>query len=103
MAKEELKRHVLSQVDSSASWIRETGAHSEESMIDDPGTAYVLPAKLMALTVVDLLWGDAGLALKIKSEFRPAMTKEEYFAMWGPRAGRYPALSIRGGLPSAEL
>ncbi len=57
-------------------------AHSEEFLIEDPETAYVLPAKLMALTVVDLLWGDAAAGRRVRSESRPAMTKDEYFAMW---------------------
>lgn len=57
-------------------------AHSEEFLIDDASSAYVLPAKLMAMTVVDVLWDDASLARKIKSEFKPPMTKDEYFAMW---------------------
>lgn len=62
-------------------------AHSEEFLIEDPETAYVLPAKLMALTVVDLLWGDADLGKRVKGEFHPAMTKEEYFTMWDRALG----------------
>jgi hypothetical protein len=33
----------------------------------------------MAFTVIDLLYDDAALAKKIKSEFKPLLTKEEYY------------------------
>ena len=56
--------------------------HSEEYVVDDPETAYVLPAKLLALTAIDLLWGDATLGKEITDEFEPLMTKEEYLDMW---------------------
>lgn len=65
-------------------------AHSETFMVEDPETAYVLPARLLALTVVDLLWGDAALACRMKEEFRPAMTKEEYFSMWDSALTKTP-------------
>lgn len=57
--------------------------HARDYMIVDPEMAYVVPAKAMAMTVIDLLFDDASLGLEIKAEFKPAMTKEEYLAMWG--------------------
>ena len=42
-------------------------AHSKDFKIVDPDMAYVIPAKAMALTVVDLLFDDAKLAKDIKA------------------------------------
>jgi len=50
--------------------------HSADFRMTDPETAYILPAKLLATTVVDLLSGDAGKG--IKNNFKPRMTREEY-------------------------
>ena len=33
--------------------------------------------------VIELLYGDASQAKKVKSEFKPVLTKEEYLRMWG--------------------
>ncbi|MBE3520372.1 MAG: amidohydrolase [Firmicutes bacterium] len=57
-------------------------AHSENFLVDDPETAYVLPAKLLAATVIDLLWDDASTGRRIVEEFRPALTREEYLSTW---------------------
>ncbi|MGI6620490.1 MAG: amidohydrolase [Bacillota bacterium] len=57
-------------------------AHSEEFVVDDPDTAYVLPAKLLALTAVDVLWDDAALGREIIDNFKPLMTKQEYMDVW---------------------
>ncbi len=62
-------------------------AHSEEYVIEDPETAYILPAKLLALTAVDLLWDEASLGKRIVSDFRPLLTKEEYMKMWEEMLG----------------
>lgn len=62
-------------------------AHSEEFVVDDPDTAYVLPAKIMALTAIDVLWGDASLGRQIIDNFEPLMTKEEYMDMWEQLTG----------------
>jgi len=43
--------------------------------------AYVVPAKLAAATVIDLLYDGAGEALKVKENFRPDFkNKEDYLA-----------------------
>lgn len=52
--------------------------HSAEFEIADKNTAYILPAKIMALTVIDLLFNGAEGALSVKNNFVPKMTKEEY-------------------------
>jgi amidohydrolase len=52
--------------------------HTRNFRITDPETAYILPAKIMALTVIDLLFDGAKKANEIIDNFEPAMTKEEY-------------------------
>ena len=54
--------------------------HAADFSVTDKWAAYVLPAKLMAMTVVDLLADGAEGALAVKREFIPKMTKEEYLA-----------------------
>lgn len=54
--------------------------HTREFSLVDPDLAYVLPAKLMAMTVYDLLSGGADLAKRVLSGFKPAMTKAQYLA-----------------------
>jgi len=53
--------------------------HANDFDIADEYAAYVVPAKLAAATVIDLLWDDARLAKQIKQDFKPAFAnKEEY-------------------------
>ena len=52
--------------------------HSTEFHVSDENAAYILPAKIMAVTAVRLLENGAKLGKKIKEEFTPIMTKEEY-------------------------
>jgi amidohydrolase len=56
--------------------------HSEDYIVTDPELAYIVPAKALALSAVDLLYDGAGEALRIKSEFKPRFTKETYLKMW---------------------
>ncbi|MBN2286293.1 MAG: amidohydrolase [Tissierellales bacterium] len=56
----------------------EGNLHTRNFRISNPETAYILPAKIMALTVVDLLFDGAKKANEIIENFKPAMTKEEY-------------------------
>ena len=56
----------------------EGSAHSEEFRIVDEEMAYLIPAKALAMTAVDLLW-DNGKALRdVKEQFQPRFTREEY-------------------------
>mgnify|MGYP004703652007 CR=1 FL=1 len=57
-------------------------AHARDYEMVDPDMAYVVPAKIMAMTVIDLLWDGATQGSRVLSEFKPTMTKESYFAMW---------------------
>jgi len=53
-------------------------AHAEAFCVSDKTTAYVLPAKIMAMTVIDLLYNKCEMAKEIISEFKPVLTKQEY-------------------------
>lgn len=57
-------------------------AHSKEFEIVDQEAAYILPAKAMAMTIIDLLSDDAREGLEIKDEFEPMYTKETYLQIW---------------------
>src|SRR5262249_55437908 len=52
--------------------------HGSDWAIEDRYMAYVLPAKLMAMTVIDLLAGGAAGAREILATSKPPMTKDEY-------------------------
>lgn len=54
--------------------------HTRDYKIVDEDLAYLVPAKAMALTVVDLLFDNAQEAKEILNNFKPVMTKEEYLA-----------------------
>ena len=52
--------------------------HGSDWEITDKYLAYILPAKLMAMTVIDLLGNGAVMAKEIIARDKPPMTKEEY-------------------------
>jgi metal-dependent amidase/aminoacylase/carboxypeptidase family protein len=54
--------------------------HGADFRITEPEHAYLSPAKLLAMTAIDLLWDDAAPARRIIGDFQPAMTKDEYLA-----------------------
>ena len=58
----------------------EGSLHGKEFRIADPEMACVIPAKVMAMTVVDLLCNKASLAKKVLKEFKPAMTRQQHDA-----------------------
>ena len=55
--------------------------HTNVFEVVDYDAAAVLPAKLMALCVVDLLMDGAAEMKRVKAAFKPALTKAEYLAM----------------------
>jgi len=60
-----------------------TGAgHSENYRIVDKQLTYIMPAKAMAMTIIDLFWDDAAEAKAIVAAHQPVYTKETYLAMW---------------------
>ncbi len=56
-------------------------AHSCDFAVSDEEFAYLIPAKLMAMTAIDLLSNGAAEALAVKNAF-PRKTPEEYRALW---------------------
>ena len=59
-----------------------TGAlHTEEFHPVDYNSACILPAKLFAMTVIDLLTDDAKQAEEVINNFTPLLTKEKYISM----------------------
>jgi amidohydrolase len=58
-----------------------TGAlHGRDFAVTDLDAACLLPAKAMAMSVAELLYGDAGAAKKIIEENKPLLTRNEYVA-----------------------
>ncbi len=53
--------------------------HAKEFAPADKTLAIINPAKVMAMTVIDLLYDGAAMAKEIKANFKPKLTKEEYF------------------------
>lgn len=56
--------------------------HTKDYEIIDPYVAYIVPAKAMAMTAIDLLANGAELGLKIKNEYKPLYNRETYLKMW---------------------
>jgi amidohydrolase len=54
--------------------------HGADFQITDPKVAYLGPAKALAMTAIDLLWGGAESAREIMSTTKPRMTSAEYLA-----------------------
>jgi metal-dependent amidase/aminoacylase/carboxypeptidase family protein len=54
--------------------------HGSDWRIVDRQLAYILPAKLMAMTIVDLLAEGASTARDVLAGFNAPMTKDEYLA-----------------------
>jgi metal-dependent amidase/aminoacylase/carboxypeptidase family protein len=55
--------------------------HTTDFTITDYEAAVILPAKLMAMCVVDLLAEGAGEAKRVKKEFQPRLTKAKYLEL----------------------
>ncbi|MBI2555584.1 MAG: amidohydrolase [Candidatus Rokubacteria bacterium] len=56
------------------------GHHAADFAIADPVLAYVMPAKVLALTALEVLWDGGALAREVLRSSKPRMTKEEYLA-----------------------
>jgi metal-dependent amidase/aminoacylase/carboxypeptidase family protein len=54
--------------------------HTASHTVADEEQAYIVPAKAMAMTAVDLLAEGARMADEILANFKPRMTKAEYLA-----------------------
>jgi amidohydrolase len=56
--------------------------HASDYVITDEELAYIVPAKILALTAVDLLANGAEQALAAVTNFKPIYTKDTYLKMW---------------------
>src|SRR5699024_10243161 len=54
--------------------------HSMDYEIIDEEYVYLEPAKVLAMTIIDLLFDNAKEAKNILENFTPALTKEEYLS-----------------------
>ena len=59
--------------------------HGIDYVIGDYEQGVILPAKAMAMTVIDLLSGDAERAKKVLADSPPKMTKKQYLALQDKR------------------
>ncbi|MCH7787719.1 MAG: peptidase dimerization domain-containing protein, partial [Chloroflexi bacterium] len=59
--------------------------HGTDYVIDDYEQAVINPAKAMAMSVIDLLYGDAEKGKEIIAKSQPNMTKEQYLALQDQR------------------
>ncbi len=69
--------HIMPAMEAQANGASGTG-HGADYAIADPDVAYVAPAKLAAMTLIDLLADGAKEANGIVERFEPAMAKEQY-------------------------
>ena len=54
--------------------------HGADYMIADPRFAYTGQAQVLAMTAIDLLYGDAEVAQEVLRGYKPPMTRAEYLA-----------------------
>ncbi|SFM29757.1 amidohydrolase [Pelosinus propionicus] len=52
--------------------------HSKEYVVADVHTAYIKSAQALAMTIIDLLYGDGEAAENILHDYKPLLTKEKY-------------------------
>ena len=60
--------------------------HSSEYIITDYESAVIVPAKIMAMVVIDLLANGATKAKEVKANHRPLMSKQSYVKFQRERA-----------------
>lgn len=71
--------HIMPAIEAQAQGCSGTG-HGADYQVCDPDVAYIAPAKLAAMTIIDLLAEGAAQAQRVISGYRAPMTKEEYLA-----------------------
>ncbi len=72
--------HVMPGIQPTISGFR-GAAHSKEFCVDDPEMAYIVPAQILLMTVVDLLKDNAAQAIAIRDAF-PRKNYAEYQETW---------------------
>ena len=58
------------------------GLHSKDYRVVDEKDAFIIPAKIMTATIIDLLYGNAEKAKQIIADSKPAMTRDEYLKLF---------------------
>jgi metal-dependent amidase/aminoacylase/carboxypeptidase family protein len=53
--------------------------HTKDFHLEDAELAYLIPAKAIAFTIIDLLLDGASKAQEVIRDYRPRMSREEYF------------------------
>jgi amidohydrolase len=61
---------------------QEGRGHSREYRIVDKVNAYVTPAKIYAMAVIDLLADGGASAKKVADEYKPQIPKSDYMKLW---------------------
>ena len=56
-------------------------SHGNDFLINDYELAVILPAKAMAMTVIDLLADGAVKGKEILAKSKPPLSREQYFAL----------------------
>jgi len=69
--------HIMPAIEAQARGATGTG-HGADYQITDPEIAYVAPAKVAAMTIIDLLMNGATEARAVLEEYEPPMSKESY-------------------------
>ncbi|MFO7698205.1 MAG: amidohydrolase [Anaerolineae bacterium] len=69
--------HIMPAIEAQAAGFCGTG-HGADYLPSDIETAYITPAKVAAMTLIDLLADDAQGARSILCDYEPAMTRESY-------------------------
>jgi len=72
---------IMPAIEPSISGATGTG-HGSDYKISDKEMGYTIPAELMAMTVIDLLWDDAANARRIVRAFKPEVKRREYVRYW---------------------
>jgi amidohydrolase len=71
---------ILPVIQPNAGGVTGTG-HAPDFLISDYDAGLIIPAKAMAMTVIDVLADGAALGRLIRQEFCPALKKAEYLAL----------------------
>ncbi|MGI6367471.1 MAG: amidohydrolase [Anaerolineae bacterium] len=71
--------HIMPAIEAQAAGFEGTG-HGADYLPADLETAYITPAKVAAMTIIDLLAEGAQDARQVLDGFAPAMTRDEYLA-----------------------
>ncbi|MEG2295255.1 MAG: peptidase dimerization domain-containing protein, partial [Oscillospiraceae bacterium] len=65
------------------------GLHTQGYNVEDEYAAYVLPAKILALSVIDLLYDKAPIAKEVIANFKPKLSKEQYLDLMQSHSSTY--------------